>query len=190
MIRLKHFSPSTAILVAQTNAMPKTNSFAEYSLGKTASRYSISILESAHISPWRRASSVPDRHLSPTDSHANIMGSIGAFGQGMGDQDIAAAFANGSVWFKVPASIKVELKGMPTASATAKDVTLAMCKHFGANGLLGYSAELYGPYVDKLDVAGRMTLSSMCTEMGGIAVMFPAQPGRSRFLRKSVGQKT
>ena len=30
-----------------------------------------------------------------TDSHANIMGAIGAFGQGMGDQDIAAAWANG-----------------------------------------------------------------------------------------------
>ena len=35
-----------------------------------------------------------------TDSHANILGAIGAFGQGMGDKDIAAAWANGSVWFK------------------------------------------------------------------------------------------
>ncbi|MDD2323616.1 MAG: aconitase family protein, partial [Bacteroidales bacterium] len=28
-----------------------------------------------------------------TDSHANILGAVGAFGQGMGDQDIAAAWA-------------------------------------------------------------------------------------------------
>ena len=34
-----------------------------------------------------------------TDSHANIMGAIGALGQGMGDQDIAAAWANGKIWF-------------------------------------------------------------------------------------------
>jgi len=37
--------------------------------------------------------------LVSTDSHANILGSIGAFGQGMGDQDIAYAFASGRVWF-------------------------------------------------------------------------------------------
>ncbi|MFA5217882.1 MAG: aconitase family protein, partial [Bacteroidales bacterium] len=33
-----------------------------------------------------------------TDSHANILGAVGAFGQGMGDQDIAAAWAHGKVW--------------------------------------------------------------------------------------------
>ena len=37
-----------------------------------------------------------------TDSHANILGAIGAFGQGMGDQDIAHAWAYGKIWFKVP----------------------------------------------------------------------------------------
>ncbi|MCB0805535.1 MAG: hypothetical protein KDC05_07020, partial [Bacteroidales bacterium] len=37
-----------------------------------------------------------------TDSHANILGAIGAFGQGMGDKDMAAAFSKGRVWFKVP----------------------------------------------------------------------------------------
>ena len=37
-----------------------------------------------------------------TDSHANILGALGAFGQGMGDIDIAHAFAYGKIWFKVP----------------------------------------------------------------------------------------
>ena len=39
------------------------------------------------------------------------MGAIGCFGQGMGDQDIAAAWANGSVWFKVPESVKLNFIG-------------------------------------------------------------------------------
>jgi 3-isopropylmalate/(R)-2-methylmalate dehydratase large subunit len=34
-----------------------------------------------------------------TDSHANILGAVGAFGQGMGDMDISLAFARGKVWF-------------------------------------------------------------------------------------------
>src|SRR5512144_2291532 len=35
----------------------------------------------------------PGSTLVSTDSHANILGAIGAFGQGMGDQDIAAAWS-------------------------------------------------------------------------------------------------
>ena len=46
----------------------------------------------------------PGSTFVSTDSHANIMGAIASFGQGMGDQDIAAAWAKGVVWFKVPAS--------------------------------------------------------------------------------------
>ena len=45
-----------------------------------------------------------------TDSHANILGAIGAFGQGMGDMDIAAAWHNGKIWFKIPESVKINLR--------------------------------------------------------------------------------
>ena len=115
----------------------------------------------------------PGETLVSTDSHANILGAIGAFGQGMGDQDIAHAFAHGTVWFKAPPTVRIRLEGMPSEMATPKDVALAMCRHFGANGLLGFAGELYGPYVDGLDLAGRVTIASMCTEMGGIILLFP-----------------
>ena len=49
----------------------------------------------------------PGGTIVSTDSHANILGAIGAFGQGMGDRDIAHAFAYGKVWFKVPSTIKI-----------------------------------------------------------------------------------
>lgn len=115
----------------------------------------------------------PGETLVSTDSHANILGAIGAFGQGMGDQDIAHVFARGYVWFKVPPTIRIRLDGQPGPQATPKDVTLAIIKHFGANGLLGYAAEVYGPYIDQLDLAGRVTIASMCTEAGGIILLFP-----------------
>jgi 3-isopropylmalate dehydratase small subunit len=115
----------------------------------------------------------PGETFVSTDSHANILGAIGAFGQGMGDQDIAHAFAYGHVWFVVPPTIRIELNGMPSPTATPKDVTLAIIKHFGASGLLDHAAEIYGPYVDQLDLAGRVTIASMCTEAGGIILLFP-----------------
>jgi 3-isopropylmalate/(R)-2-methylmalate dehydratase large subunit len=114
----------------------------------------------------------PGSTFISTDSHANIMGAVGAFGQGMGDQDIAAAWAGGSIWFKVPSTIKIILKGTPGPLARAKDIVLAMARQLGAGGLLGSAAEIYGDIVDDMPVADRITIASMCTEMGGIAALF------------------
>jgi 3-isopropylmalate/(R)-2-methylmalate dehydratase large subunit len=115
----------------------------------------------------------PGGTLVSTDSHANILGAIGAFGQGMGDQDIAAAWANGQVWFKVPASVKIVLDGERPSGTTAKDVALRLLREFGAAGLLGMSGELYGEAVDGLGLSERITVASMATEMGAIILLFP-----------------
>jgi 3-isopropylmalate/(R)-2-methylmalate dehydratase large subunit len=122
-----------------------------------------------------------------TDSHANILGALGAFGQGMGDIDIAYAFAHGKIWFKVPPSIKIILKGKPSKTATPKDVVLKMNKELGANGLLGYSAELYGEYIDSLSLDGRVTIASMATEMGGIIILFPTNEKVMEYYKKTFG---
>lgn len=107
-----------------------------------------------------------------TDSHANILGAVGAFGQGMGDQDIAAAWAKGKVWFKVPKSVKITLTGDRPAGISAKDIILNMLNHFGANSLLGYSVEMYGKEIDLLSLDERITIASMGTEMGAIIILF------------------
>jgi 3-isopropylmalate/(R)-2-methylmalate dehydratase large subunit len=122
-----------------------------------------------------------------TDSHANILGALGAFGQGMGDIDIAYAFAHGKIWFKVPPSIKIILKGTPSKTATPKDVVLKMNKELGANGLLGYSAELYGEYIDSLSLDGRVTIASMATEMGGIIILFSTNEKVMEYYKKTFG---
>jgi len=119
----------------------------------------------------------PGGTIISTDSHANILGAIGAFGQGMGDRDIAHAWAHGRVWFKVPPTVKIVLKGNPSSTATPKDIVLRMLQEFGANGLLGYAAEMYGKYVDSLSLDGRITIASMATEMGGIIILFPSADG-------------
>jgi homoaconitate hydratase family protein/3-isopropylmalate dehydratase small subunit len=115
----------------------------------------------------------PGTTVVTTDSHANILGAIGAFGQGMGDKDIAAAFSAGKVWFKVPKSVKLNFKGERPEGISAKDIVLNLLKRFGANSLLGYSVELYGDAIDKLSLDERITIASMGTEMGVVTLMFP-----------------
>ncbi len=107
-----------------------------------------------------------------TDSHANILGAVGAFGQGMGDIDIAAAWAKGKVWFKVPESVRFFLKGKFPKGINAKDIVLNLLSQFGANSMLGYSIEIYGDAVDSLGLDDRITISSMATEMGAIIILF------------------
>ena len=124
-----------------------------------------------------------------TDSHANILGAVGAFGQGMGDKDIAAAWANGKVWFKVPESVKVTLTGERPEGLSAKDIVLNLLSHFGANSLLGYSVEFYGDEVDKLSLDERITIASMGTEMGAIILFFTPNKEVMAYSEKRAGRK-
>ena len=116
---------------------------------------------------------VPGSTFVSTDSHANILGAIGAFGQGMGDVDIAARLRLREGLVQGPAHRQDRAEGAALRQAAAKDIALAMLRTLGANGLLGYAAEVYGHVVDELDLDARITISSMATEMGGIITLFP-----------------
>jgi 3-isopropylmalate/(R)-2-methylmalate dehydratase large subunit len=123
-----------------------------------------------------------------TDSHLNILGAIGAFGQGMGDQDIAFAYKAGKTWFEVPRTMKVTIEGELRSPCTAKDLTLACLRRLGASGALGQAVEFYGPAIDALELAGRITLASMMTEMGGIIGLIPPSEEVLSFCRERTGR--
>ena len=123
-----------------------------------------------------------------TDSHLNILGAIGAFGQGMGDQDIAFAYKAGKTWFEVPHSMKVTIKGELKPPCTAKELTLACLQRLGASGALGQAVEFCGPAVEALDLPGRITLASMMTEMGGIIGLIPPSEEVLAYCRERTGR--
>ena len=123
-----------------------------------------------------------------TDSHANILGAVGAFGQGMGDMDIAAAWNKGKLWFKVPPSVLINFTGDIPENVSPKDIILNLLKLFGANSLLGYSIELSGKCIDKMPMDGRITISSMATEMGAIIILFPPSDEIIDYCRKRTGK--
>jgi len=115
----------------------------------------------------------PSGTVVGTDSHMNILGAVGCFGQGMGDVDIAFAIKTGQTWFEVPESVKVVLKGRPSPAAEAKDLTLFLCRELGTKKIALRSAEFYGEAVRGLALSGRITLCSMITEMAGIIGFIP-----------------
>lgn len=124
-----------------------------------------------------------------TDSHLNILGAIGAFGQGMGDQDIAFAFKTGKTWFEVPPTMLVVVKGELRPPCTARDLTLAVLRELGSSGALGKAVEFAGSAIESLDLAGRITLASQITEMGGIIGFIPPSEEVLAFCRQRTGRK-
>ena len=117
--------------------------------------------------------SLPGTTTVGTDSHLNILGCIGAFGQGMGDQDIAFGMKAGKTWFEVPPTMKVIIEGELKKPCSAKDLTLAVIQKLTSKGALGKAIEFEGKAIDNLSFAGRVTLASMVTEMGGIIGFIP-----------------
>ncbi|MBN1956306.1 MAG: 3-isopropylmalate dehydratase large subunit [Anaerolineae bacterium] len=130
----------------------------------------------------------PGVTLVGTDSHLNILGAIGAFGQGMGDQDIAFAFKTGRTWFEVPPTMKVVVKGEYQYPCTARDLTLAILDKLGSKGALGRAIEFYGPAIEALDLPGRITLASQVTEMGGIVGFIPPSEEVLAYARQQSGR--
>jgi len=108
-----------------------------------------------------------------TDSHLNILGAVGCFGQGMGDVDITFAFRTGKTWFEVPETLKVKIKGKMSWPCTPKDVTLYVLKKLGTKTASLKAVEFYGEAVKNFSLAGRITLCSMITEMAGIIGFIP-----------------
>jgi 3-isopropylmalate/(R)-2-methylmalate dehydratase large subunit len=108
-----------------------------------------------------------------TDSHLNILGAVGCFGQGMGDVDITFAFKTGRTWFQVPETLKVALQGTPDPACSSKDLTLYILKVLGTQKAALRSVEFYGEAAAKMNLADRITLCSMVTEMAGIVGFIP-----------------
>ena len=131
---------------------------------------------------------VPGATVVGTDSHMNILGAVGAFGQGMGDVDIAYVFRTGRTWFEVPPTMKVVVKGRYEFPTTAKDLTLALVGKLGARGALGRAVEIVGEQVEALDLAGRITLCSMATEMGAIVSFLPPSEEVLALAREASGR--
>jgi 3-isopropylmalate/(R)-2-methylmalate dehydratase large subunit len=102
----------------------------------------------------------------------------------MGDMDIAAAWNKGKLWFKVPPSVLINFEGDIPENVSPKDIILNLLKLFGANTLLGYSIELSGKCIDRINLDGRITISSMATEMGAIILLFPPSVEIIEYCRK------
>ncbi len=126
---------------------------------------------------------LPGRLIVGADSHSCTYGAFGAFGTGVGATDMAEIFASGKLWFRVPQTMRVTIEGKLGERVSAKDLTLNLIKHIGADGATYKAMEYYGSAIEELSIAGRMTLCNMAIEMGGKAGIVPPDKKTDEFLK-------
>lgn len=109
-----------------------------------------------------------------TDTHSTTYGAFNAFGCGIEGTDLSAVMMTGKLWFRVPETISVELKGQLQPGVWAKDVTLTMLGRLGAEGANYRAIEYRGSAVAAMDVDDRMTLANHAAELGAKAALLEA----------------
>ncbi|MDH7508203.1 MAG: 3-isopropylmalate dehydratase large subunit [Methanomassiliicoccales archaeon] len=117
---------------------------------------------------------LPGLLIVGTDSHTTTYGAFGAFATGIGATEMAAVWATGELWFRVPETLRIRIDGQMPDRVSAKDVILNIIGTLGAEAANYMAVEFVGDCVDRMSVDSRMVLSNMSMEMGAkIGVVFP-----------------
>lgn len=102
----------------------------------------------------------PGEIIVGADSHTCTYGALNALSTGMGQTDIGCAMASGTVWFKVPSAIKVELTGKLPKYVKGKDLILTLIGRIGVDGARYQSLEFAGSGVHELEMSDRFTIAT------------------------------
>ena len=116
------------------------------------------------------------------DSHTCTYGALGAFSTGVGSTDIAAGFASGRAWFRVPSALRINLAGELAPHTSGKDVILSIIGQIGVDGALYQSMEFTGPGVAALTIDDRFTICNMAIEAGAKNGIFPVDETTRAYL--------
>lgn len=124
----------------------------------------------------------PGELIIGADSHTCTYGAVGAFSTGVGSTDMAAGMAAGMNWFKVPAAIRIVLKGTMPKWVSGKDVILHLIGMIGVDGALYRSLEFTGEGVGSLSMDDRFTISNMAIEAGAKNGIFPVDEKTRKYV--------
>jgi homoaconitate hydratase family protein len=108
----------------------------------------------------------PGMLILGADSHSTHYGALGAFGAGIGRSEAAAIWATGTIWLRVPESIKITVTGALGPWVTAKDLGLHIIGQLGVEGGNYASVEFHGDGITALSMESRFVLPNLMAEMG------------------------
>lgn len=128
---------------------------------------------------------LPGTIVVGTDAHSTTYGAMGAFGTGVSTSEAAVIMATGSVWFRVPETILITLKGKLPLGVYGKDVGLEIMRILKCDEVALYKAvEFTGDGVVALSIDDRLTICNMMAEVGAKNGFVPADGITEAYLKE------
>jgi 3-isopropylmalate/(R)-2-methylmalate dehydratase large subunit len=109
---------------------------------------------------------LPGQLILGADSHTTHFGWLGAFGAGIGRSEVAALWATGELWLRVPESMKIVLEGDTAARRHRQGLCLRVIGDLGADGGCTMSSSFTAAASQALSLESRMVLPNMMAEFG------------------------
>lgn len=107
----------------------------------------------------------PGELIAMIDSHSTTYGAFNAASCAI-YMDAVYLLIKGELWFKVPETIKFNITGKLPSWCMGKDVILRIAGDYGTDVGLYKAAEITGPVIKDLSLAGRWTICNMAAELG------------------------
>lgn len=124
-----------------------------------------------------------------TDSHTTTYGCVGAFSSGIGYTEMASILGTGTMWIKVPETIKVVIEGELPSTVTSKDIILRLIGDLRADGATYQALEFCGDTVERMSVASRMTMANMAIEAGAKCALFTPDEKTAAYCQITLTEK-
>lgn len=164
-----HFTPNKDIQAATVAQRVR-----EFARDQGVIYFEVGRMGIEHIILPEKGLVVPGDLVVGGDSHTCTYGALGAFSTGVGSTDVAAAFALGEVWLRVPPSIKIFYHGRRRPWVTGKDLILYTIGLLGVDGAIYHALEFAGPALAGLSMADRFSMANMAVEAGAKNGIFEA----------------
>jgi 3-isopropylmalate/(R)-2-methylmalate dehydratase large subunit len=116
---------------------------------------------------------LPGEVVMGADSHTPHFGWLGAFGMGVGRTEVAALWATGTLWIRVPETLQITLAGHIPMGVTAKDIALAILGRWTVEGAAYRAVEFAGDALASIPLDDRPVLPNMMSEFGAISAFMP-----------------
>ena len=162
-----HFTPNKDIVSAGQTL--KARAFAR---GQGMKYWEVGRAGVEHVLIPETGNALPGEIIIGADSHTCTYGALGALGTGMGQTDLAAVWALGETWLRVPWTIKADLRGVPSRWIGGKDLIIHLIGLIGVDGARYMSIEFCGDAVSRLSMDDRFTMSNMAIEAGAKCGVF------------------
>jgi len=126
---------------------------------------------------------LPGQLIMGRDSHNTSHGAVNALSLPFGLTEVAYLLAVGSVWLRVPESVRIHLRGRLPRGVFAKDAILHVIGRVGADGCTYKSVEFEGDLIPALSISERFPFCNMAVEMGAKAGVMPFDKVTERYLK-------